>query len=137
MKSSALTLDLQKHVSLAMSCVSSKCLILYLIILFELFFDLPRSLSHLEGQSSCNSSHVHLSLLLIWSKHFSLASLILSSIGVTPNLSLITSFLILSNLVWTHIHLIILIWVTINIWTWVLLICQHSELHNNTNLTLW
>ncbi|MFS7962485.1 hypothetical protein Hanom_Chr08g00727191 [Helianthus anomalus] len=43
-------------------------------------------------------------ILLIWPNHLNLPSLILFDILATPNLSLKTLFLILSNLVCPHIH---------------------------------
>ncbi|KAJ0939040.1 hypothetical protein HanRHA438_Chr02g0056571 [Helianthus annuus] len=59
-------------------------------------------------------------------KHLSLPSFILSEILVTPNLSLNTSFLIRSNLVWPHIHLNILISATSILRACVFLMAQHS-----------
>ena len=56
--------------------------------------------------------------------------------GATPTFSLITSFLIHSNLVYPKIHRSILISATINLWTWGFLIGQHSKPYTKANLTI-
>ncbi|MFS8031458.1 hypothetical protein Hanom_Chr17g01546161 [Helianthus anomalus] len=69
-------------------------------------------------------------LLLTCPNHLNLPSLILSEIQATPNLTLKTSFLILSNLVCPHIHLSILISATSSFRAWIFLMAQQSVPYN-------
>jgi len=113
-----------------MSSTNPKAFKSCLITLLQLFFGLPLLLlyskhsivSHLLTGAS-------LGLLLICPNHI-LVSLILSSINATSILPLISSFLILSSLAWPQIQRIILISATLILWTYDLLIGQHSAPYN-------
>ncbi|MFS8019635.1 hypothetical protein Hanom_Chr15g01406051 [Helianthus anomalus] len=90
-------------------CKSSKSC---LIRSSHVIFGLPLLLLPCTASVSTILTGSDVCLLLTCPNHLSLPSLILSEILATPNLSLKTSFLILSNLVCPHIHLSILIYAT-------------------------
>ncbi|MFS7913037.1 hypothetical protein Hanom_Chr15g01385421 [Helianthus anomalus] len=73
-------------------------------------------------------------LLFTCPNHLNLPSFILSDILVTSNISLKTSFLIRSNLVWSHIHLSILISATSILRACTSLMAQHSVPYNIAGL---
>ena len=85
---------------------------------FQFIFDYLVS-TFLQSSSTCfafrklNASHLltraSTLLLLIWPNHLNLVSLILFSVSATPTFSLITSFLIPSNLIQIRIQRIIFI----------------------------
>ncbi|KAJ0743985.1 hypothetical protein HanPI659440_Chr10g0382221 [Helianthus annuus] len=74
-------------------------------------------------------------LLFTCPNHLNPPSLIFSDILATPTLSLKTSFLIRSNLVYSHIHLSILIFATSILRACAFLMAQHSVPYNIAGLT--
>ncbi|MFS8003498.1 hypothetical protein Hanom_Chr13g01214681 [Helianthus anomalus] len=73
-------------------------------------------------------------LIFTCPNHLNLPPFILSDILATSNISLKTSFLIRSNLVWPHIHLSILISATSILRACTSLMAQHSVPYNMAGL---
>ncbi|KAJ0579234.1 hypothetical protein HanHA300_Chr04g0115741 [Helianthus annuus] len=88
---------------------------------------------HLEGFKTTLTGSV-VCLLFTCPNHLNLPSFILSDILATSNISLKTSFLIRSNLVWPHIHLSILISATSILRACTSLMAQHSVPYNIAGL---
>lgn len=109
-----------------MSSVRWNCVMSCLITFPQYFFGLSLPLLKLSigNRSHLRNGSVH--LLITCSNNFNHTSLMLCSTEVTPTLTQISSFIIISLLVYLHIHCNILIFDTFIFYMWQLLTGQHS-----------
>src|ERR1043165_8922699 len=101
-----------------------------LICSSQVNLDLPLHLFPSTIRVSTTLTGAVICLLFTCPYHLNLPSFILSDIIATPNLSLIDSFLIRSNLVCPQIHLSILIYATSILRACVFLMAQQSVPYN-------
>ncbi|CAI8586998.1 unnamed protein product [Vicia faba] len=117
---------------LSKSLISRSFLITSLIVFLGL--PLPRIVCLLSTWSTLLTTE-STGLLSTYPNHLSLFSTIFSTIGATPALSLIISFLILSRRVLPHIHRSILISATPILFSCWFLTAQHSVPYKIADLT--